>query len=179
MKILVVDDSKMLQAGMKRALVSAGHEVILAGDGKEGLAAARRNLPDLILLDMMLPTMSGLEALSALKIEPSTKDIPIFVLTGLSQKNEKSYRAPGPRGTLRNHAASWNTTSPHSSRRWGIAVSNRLNISGIRRDCSDPLRIPGRDKTHRSPRSARPACLCLLDCNRRKQSSRTVLCSSR
>jgi CheY-like chemotaxis protein len=95
MKILIVDDSKMLRAGMKRALASAGHEVILAGDGKEGLAAARRNLPDLILLDMMLPTMSGLEVLSALKIEPSTKDIPIFVLTGLSQKNEKKLLSAG------------------------------------------------------------------------------------
>jgi CheY-like chemotaxis protein len=87
MKILVIDDSRIMQAGMKRALVSAGHEVTLAGDGKEGLIAARQTLPDLILLDMMLPIMSGIEVLLALKMG-CTKDIPIFVLTGLSQKNE-------------------------------------------------------------------------------------------
>jgi hypothetical protein len=48
-----------MQAGMKRALVNAGHEVTVAGDGREGLIAARETLPDLILLDMMLPMMSG------------------------------------------------------------------------------------------------------------------------
>jgi|CZKD01.1.fsa_nt_gi CheY-like chemotaxis protein len=88
MRILIVDDSRIMQAGMKRALVNAGHEVTVAGDGKEGLIAARETLPDLILLDMMLPMMSGTEVLSALKMEASTKEIPIFVLTGLSQKNE-------------------------------------------------------------------------------------------
>ena len=77
-----------MQAGMKRALVSAGHEVTLAGNGEEGLLVARQTSPDLILLDMMLPIMSGPEVLSALKMEPSTKDIPIFVLSGLSKKNE-------------------------------------------------------------------------------------------
>jgi CheY-like chemotaxis protein len=88
MKILIIDDNRIMQAGMKRALVNAGHEVILASDGKEGIVVARQNLPDLILLDMMLPIISGTEVLLALKREPDTKDIPVFVLTGLSQKNE-------------------------------------------------------------------------------------------
>lgn len=90
MKILIIDDSRIMQVGMRRALVSAGHEVTSAGDGKEGLLAARQTLPDLILLDMMLPLISGTEVLAALKIEPATKNIPIFVLTGLSQKNENT-----------------------------------------------------------------------------------------
>jgi CheY-like chemotaxis protein len=76
------------RAFLRRKVASAGHEVTLAGDGKEGLIVARQTSPDLILLDMMLPIMSGTDVLSALKMEPSTKDIPIFVLTGLSQKNE-------------------------------------------------------------------------------------------
>jgi CheY-like chemotaxis protein len=88
MRILVIDDSRIMQAGMKRALVGAGHDVTLAGNGEEGLLVARQTSPDLILLDMMLPIMSGTDVLSALKMEPSTKDIPIFVLSGLSQKNE-------------------------------------------------------------------------------------------
>ena len=58
----------------------------LAGDGKEGLIAGRQTLPDLILLDMMLLIMSGIEVLLALKMG-CTKDT-IFVLTGLPQKNE-------------------------------------------------------------------------------------------
>jgi CheY-like chemotaxis protein len=95
MRILVIDDSKIMQAGMKRALVRAGHDVTLASDGKEGLIAARQTLPDLILLDMMLPIMSGTEVLSALKTEPSTKEIPVLVLTGLSQRNEETLRKAG------------------------------------------------------------------------------------
>ena len=95
MNILVIDDSRIMQAGMKRALVRAGHEVILANDGKEGLRAALRTRPDLILLDMMLPMMSGTQVLSLLKSEPSTKDIPVFVLTGLSQRNEEKLRKDG------------------------------------------------------------------------------------
>jgi CheY-like chemotaxis protein len=88
MRILVIDDSRIMQAGMKRALVGAGHQVTLARNGEEGLLFARQISPDLILLDMMLPIMCGTDVLSALKMEPSTKDIPIFVLSGLSQKNE-------------------------------------------------------------------------------------------
>jgi DNA-binding response OmpR family regulator len=87
MKILVIEDSRILQAGIKRALTKAGHEVIIAGDGREGLALASTFHPDLILLDMMLPTMMGTDVLRVLKSQPATKDIAVFVLTGLSQKN--------------------------------------------------------------------------------------------
>lgn len=88
MRILIIDDSRLIQSGIRRALAKAGHEVTVASDGNEGLNAARQTLPDLILLDMMLPGVSGTEVLSALKREPATKDIPVFVLTGLSQRNE-------------------------------------------------------------------------------------------
>jgi DNA-binding response OmpR family regulator len=88
MRILVIEDSRILQAGIKRALTKAGYEVILARDGQEGLDTASKVHPDLVLLDMMLPTMMGMDVLRALKSQPATKDIAIFVLTGLSQKNE-------------------------------------------------------------------------------------------
>jgi CheY-like chemotaxis protein len=88
MKILVIEDSRILQSGIRRALTKAGHEVIVASDGQEGLDAASHFHPDLVLLDMMLPTMTGTEILRKLKSQPATKDIAIFVLTGLSQKNE-------------------------------------------------------------------------------------------
>jgi DNA-binding response OmpR family regulator len=57
--------------------------VIHAGDGEEGLRAARENIPDLILLDMMLPKVSGLDVLRALKIDVLVKRIPVIVLSGL------------------------------------------------------------------------------------------------
>jgi DNA-binding response OmpR family regulator len=89
MKILVIEDSRLLEAGLRRALTKAGHEVILTADGQEGLDTARRVRPDLVLLDMMLPGLAGTDVLEALKSQPSTSDIPVFVLTGLSQKNEE------------------------------------------------------------------------------------------
>ena len=98
MRILIVDDSRVLQSGMKRALVKSGHEVMLAGDGEGGLAVARQTLPDMILLDMMLPNMSGTDVLSALKQDPSTRDIPVFVLSSLSQKNEARLLRAGAAG---------------------------------------------------------------------------------
>ena len=59
-----------------------------AGDGEEGLRAARENTPDLILLDMMLPKVSGVDVLRALKGDVLVKHIPVVVLSGLGQANE-------------------------------------------------------------------------------------------
>jgi CheY-like chemotaxis protein len=89
MKVLVIEDSRILQAGIRRALTKAGHEVILSSDGQEGLDTARMLLPELVLLDMMLPTLAGTDVLKALKSNPATRSIPVFVLTGLAQKNEE------------------------------------------------------------------------------------------
>lgn len=62
--------------------------MISAGDGNEALRVARENLPDLILLDMMLPKMTGPEVLEILRKDSATAHIPVIVLSGLSQKNE-------------------------------------------------------------------------------------------
>ena len=88
MKILLIEDSKFQRIANGRALVKAGYGVIHAGDGDEGLRIARENIPDLILLDMMLPKLSGLDVLRALKSDPLAKHIPVIVLSGLSQANE-------------------------------------------------------------------------------------------
>ncbi|HUK47426.1 MAG TPA: response regulator [Terriglobales bacterium] len=94
MKILMIEDSRIVQTGIKRALAKAGHDVTLAGDGPEGIDVAQQLTPDLILLDMMLPTMTGPVVLEALKTRSTTKDIPVFVLSGLSQRNaDKLLRA--------------------------------------------------------------------------------------
>jgi CheY-like chemotaxis protein len=88
MKILLIEDSKFQRIANGRALVKAGYSVIHAGDGEEGLRAACENIPDLILLDMMLPKVSGLDVLRALKLEALVKHIPVIVLSGLGQANE-------------------------------------------------------------------------------------------
>jgi CheY-like chemotaxis protein len=87
-KILLIEDSKFQRMANERALVKAGYSVIHAGDGDEGLRSARENVPDLILLDMMLPKLSGLEVLRTLKGDVLVKHIPVIVLSGLGQANE-------------------------------------------------------------------------------------------
>lgn len=95
MKILLVDDSKLQRLAIQRVLAKAGHEVALASDGEEGLRLARQTLPNLVLLDMILPRMDGIAVLDALKKDASTAHIPVVVLTGLSQRNEEKLKSAG------------------------------------------------------------------------------------
>jgi len=94
-KILLVEDSKFLRVTTERALTRAGYEVSCAVDGEEGLRLAREKLPDLILLDMLLPKMTGLDVLAALKQDIATEWIPVVVLTGMSQKNAAKLQGDG------------------------------------------------------------------------------------
>jgi CheY-like chemotaxis protein len=89
MKILIVDDSRFLRLANERALVRAGHIVVTASDGEEGLRMAQERKPDLVVLDMMLPKLSGPEVLRALRKDAATAAIPVMVLTSLPQCNEK------------------------------------------------------------------------------------------
>jgi CheY-like chemotaxis protein len=103
-KILLVEDSKFLRLATERALARAGYEVSSAGDGEEALRLAREKLPDLILLDMLLPKMSGPDVLKALKEDALTKAIPVVVMTGLSQKNAARLQGDGAVGFLEKSA---------------------------------------------------------------------------
>ena len=86
-KILLVDDSKFLRLATERALARAGYEVSTAMDGEDALKIAREQNPDVILLDMLLPKMTGPDVLKALKKDPATAGIAVVAFTGLSQKN--------------------------------------------------------------------------------------------
>src|SRR5438309_1268619 len=86
--ILLVEDSKFLRIATERMMTKAGYRVITAGDGEEALQVAARALPDLIILDMLLPKLSGPEVLRSLKENSGTAHIPVIVCTGLCQKNE-------------------------------------------------------------------------------------------
>jgi CheY-like chemotaxis protein len=85
--ILLVEDSKFLRVATERILTKAGYQVICAGDGDEALAQAGSRLPDLIVLDMLLPKLSGPEVLRSLKRNDLTAHIPVVVLSSLSQNN--------------------------------------------------------------------------------------------
>lgn len=89
MKVLLVEDSKFLRMATEQALTSAGYEVVSAIDGDQAVRLAREHTPSLILLDVMLPKMSGPDVLRILKNDPVTAAIPVMMLTSLSQKNEK------------------------------------------------------------------------------------------
>ena len=97
-KILLVDDSRLQRMVIQRDLNKAGFCVTVAADGEEGLRAAREESPDLILLDMMLPKITGLDMLRLLKKSPETKDIPVIILTGLSKGNEQKLVKEGAAG---------------------------------------------------------------------------------
>jgi CheY-like chemotaxis protein len=85
--VLLIDDSRFQRIANERMLTRAGYNVILAADGEEALCAAWQHQPDVILLDLLLPKLSGLEVLQLLKREPKTSGIPIIVLTSMSQAN--------------------------------------------------------------------------------------------
>jgi CheY-like chemotaxis protein len=93
--ILVVDDNVHLQIAFKKVLTSSGYEVVLAGDGEEGLRLALETRPDVIVLDMMLPKLSGLDVLRALKKDHATERIPVIALSGLPMSNEARLRRDG------------------------------------------------------------------------------------
>lgn len=89
MTILVVEDSKLLSLAATRALTKAGYQVTTAVDGEEALRITQETLPDLVLLDMILPKVTGLDVLRRLKKNPRTRDIPVIVMSGLSQANRQ------------------------------------------------------------------------------------------
>jgi CheY-like chemotaxis protein len=94
-KILLVEDNEMNRDMLSRRLSKRGYDVLIAVDGAEGVAMARSQRPDLILMDMSLPVMHGWDATRALKAAPDTSSIPIIALTAhaMSGDREKAFEA--------------------------------------------------------------------------------------
>jgi DNA-binding response OmpR family regulator len=87
-RILVVDDEPELVKAIQIRLEQAGYEVLSADDGQEGLEKARKESPDLILLDLMLPKMDGYKVCRMLKFDEKYKQIPIIMLTARAQESD-------------------------------------------------------------------------------------------
>ncbi|MBI2174316.1 MAG: response regulator [Candidatus Omnitrophica bacterium] len=82
-QILIVDDTKDILDVVSRRLQSWGYQVLVASSGEEGLEIAKQSLPDLILLDIMMPRMKGRDVCAHLKSDPNTAHIPVIFLTAL------------------------------------------------------------------------------------------------
>ena len=86
--VLVVDDDPVIQKLLKVNFEMEGYRVVSAADGAEGLEQAREENPDIIILDIMMPRMNGLEALVALKGDATTRGIPVILLSAKAQAGD-------------------------------------------------------------------------------------------
>jgi len=87
-KILIVEDEEFLSDMYKIKFEQAGYTTIVAGDGLEGFELAKKEQPDLVLLDLILPKLDGFKVLAKLREESSTKKIKVFILSNLGQSDE-------------------------------------------------------------------------------------------
>lgn len=88
-KILVIEDEMNIQELLKYNLEKNGYSVVVADNGTDGIEQARNNVPDLILLDIMLPGIDGLEVCKILRMDKTTKKVPIFMLTAKGEELDK------------------------------------------------------------------------------------------
>lgn len=84
-KLLLVDDTDTILLFLKTLLAGQGFDFLTAKNGEEAVAKARQERPDLILLDVFMPVMDGIEACRVLKGDPTLKDIPVVVVTARSE----------------------------------------------------------------------------------------------
>jgi len=88
-RILIVDDSPSQLMGIRRIVEKLGHEALTAEDGKAGFEAARRELPDLILMDVVMPNLNGFQATRSITREPTTAHIPVILVTTKDQDTDR------------------------------------------------------------------------------------------
>ena len=97
-KIILIEDSKSLGAALQSALEAKGHAVVWVSDGREGFPAVKKNMPDIILLDLMLPHVSGYEICKAVKRDNGTWRIPVVVMSTLTKPEQKERAAQAGAG---------------------------------------------------------------------------------
>jgi len=92
-RVLVVDDEADIQDGVSRWLGFAGFETLLADNGNEGIASARANAPEAILLDMQMPGKDGIQTLAVLRSDQGTTDIPVVMLSASLRDEQRALDA--------------------------------------------------------------------------------------
>ena len=88
-RILVVEDNERNLKLVRDVLQYAGYDVIAASSGEQGVALAKERVPDLVLMDLQLPTMDGTEALRILRNDPLTREIPVVAVTAFAMKDDR------------------------------------------------------------------------------------------
>ncbi len=88
LKILVADDEVDIQTILQRGLEAAGHTVVVASDGEEALEKLKKEKIDLVILDIIMPKLDGIQVLQMIKKSPATRDIPVIMLTGQSSDED-------------------------------------------------------------------------------------------
>lgn len=88
-RILIVDDSPSQLLILKRIVETMGHTVVTAEDGAKGVEAAKRELPDLILMDVVMPNLNGFQATRTISREKSTSHIPVILVTTKDQETDR------------------------------------------------------------------------------------------
>ena len=88
-RILIVDDSPSQLMGIRRIVEKLGHVALTAEDGAAGVEAAKRELPDLILMDVVMPNLNGFQATRSITREPTTKHIPVILVTTKDQDTDR------------------------------------------------------------------------------------------
>ena len=85
-KVLIIDDETGILKMYQEYLKTSGFEVITASNGQEGLKVAKENKPDVILLDIIMPKLNGLDVLKTIKSDPDIKNTPVYLLTNLPEE---------------------------------------------------------------------------------------------
>ena len=88
-RILIVDDSPSQLLGIQRIVEKLGHESLTAEDGAAGVEVAKRELPDMVLMDVVMPNLNGFQATRTLSREASTKHIPVILVTTKDQDTDR------------------------------------------------------------------------------------------
>ncbi|MGA9342065.1 MAG: response regulator [Rhodanobacteraceae bacterium] len=88
-RILIVDDSPSQLVGLRRIVEKLGHQVSTAEDGAAGVDAAKRDVPDLILMDVVMPNLNGFQATRTIARDPKTSHIPIILVTTKGQETDR------------------------------------------------------------------------------------------
>jgi len=88
-RILIVDDSPSQLVGIKRIVEKLGHQTITADDGAAGVEAAKREVPDLILMDVVMPNLNGFQATRSIAKDAKTSHIPIILVTTKDQETDR------------------------------------------------------------------------------------------
>jgi len=88
-RILIVDDSPSQLTGIRRIVEKLGHEALTAEDGAQGVEVCKRELPDLVLMDVVMPNLNGFQATRSISKDPTTQHIPVILVTTKDQDTDR------------------------------------------------------------------------------------------